>query len=447
MVTETERQTRSEMVKDAVIYQINLRAFTHEGTLAAAEKFLPEVAATGANFVYLCPFVESDADPDESHWSPRQLRSLCNNPRNPYRLADFFRIDPEYGTENDLRSVVKTAHTLGLKVMFDLVYMHAGPSFGKAHPEFVEKDESGQMKLNDYHFCLMDFDSPALREYLWSNMEYWVREFDADGYRCDVGGKVPLDFWVEGRRRVERLKKPFLMLNENDIQNRPADQDEAFDINYCQWWTFYCFREIFLCGLPAKELETFWNEAETARPGAVVIRALEHHDRANDMYYNRTEKISSPKCEAAYVLCYAVNGVPFLYNGCEHCDTARHSIFSHPGQFVIDRSKDPAARSAFLRRLAELHRREAALRDGSMQWLKNSAPAVLCTWLRTAPNGEKIFGAVNFGNEAVTAECAAAAEFVRGETLFARGAGLGAGGKLTLEANGYMLRKIKPEGH
>ena len=435
-----DRRARMELIRDTVIYQINLRSFTREGTLAAAEKYLPEVADTGADIVYLCPFMESDPDPDPAYWSLRQKQSLCGNPRNPYRISDFYRVDPEYGTEDDLRSFVKTAHALKMKVMADLVYMHAGPSFGERYPEYVKKDENGKVKLNYYHFCELDFDSGGLREYLWRNMEYWVREFDVDYYRCDVGGAVPLDFWVEGRRRVEKIRKPFIMLDENEIQNRPADQDEAFDMNYCQRWTLNSFLPIFRSGMPAAALEIAWKEADTARPGAVVIRALEHHDTANDTYYRRVEKISSAKCEAAYVLCYTVNGVPFLYNGCEYCDTSRHSIFSLPGQFFIDRSKDPAARSAFLRRLADLHRREKAFRDGAMQWLENSEPESLCTWLRTAPDGERIFCAVNLGNGPVTAKCAGSAEFAGGTVLLERGARLGSDG-LELEANGFLLVK------
>ena len=435
--------SRSGIVKDAVIYQINLRVFTKEGTLEAAEKFLPEVADTGADIVYLCPFMESDPDPDPAHWSMRQKRSLCGNPRNPYRIKDYYKLDPEYGTEADLKSFVAAAHRLKLKVMADLVYMHAGPSFGKGHPEYVQKDDSGRMKLNHYHFCQLDFDSAELREYLWRNMEYWVQEFDVDAYRCDVGGTIPLDFWVEGRRRIEKIKRPFLMLDEWEIHARKEDQDEAFDINYCQLWTQQCFPDIFRSGMPVKALELAWQEAEKARPGAVLIRALEHHDSANDMYYSRLEKISSAKCEAAYVLCYTVNGVPFLYNGCEHCDTMRHSLFGNPGQFYIDRSKDGTKRNAFLRKLAELHRTEAAVRDGSMQWLENSAPQSLCTWLRTAADGEKIFCAVNLGNALVTAQCSAAADFADGKILLSRGAGIGTAGKLILNANGFILIKIK----
>ena len=435
-----DRRTRMELVRDAVIYQINLRSFTREGTLAAAEKFLPDVAGTGADMVYLCPIAEADENPDPCFWSLRQKRSLCGNPRNPYRIKDFFRIDPEYGTESDLRSFTETAHKLNLRVMLDLVYMHAGPSFGDRYPGYVKKDGNGKVKLNYYHFCELDFDSAELREYLWRNMEYWVREFGIDAYRCDVGGAVPLDFWVEGRRRVEKIRKPFIMLDEWEILHRPADQDETFDMNYCQRWTTFAFPDIFRSGMPAAALEIAWKEADAARPGAVVIRALEHHDTANDMYYARAEKISSAKCEAAYVLCYTVNGVPFLYNGCEYCDTSRHSIFSLPGQFFIDRSKDPAARSAFLRRLADLHRTEKAIREGSMEWLMNSKRESLCTYRRTAADGESVFCAINLGNGEETAECPEAAAFESGDVLLARASTL-KDGILRMAPNGYLVLK------
>lgn len=429
-----------DYVKDAVIYQINLRVFTKEGTIAAAEKFLPDVAATGADIVYLCPFVESDDDPKPEYWSTRQKFSNCQNPRNPYRLKDFYVIDKEYGTAEDFKSFVAAAHKLNLKVMPDLVYMHAGPTFGKRYPEFVKKDENGNVKLNSYFFCQIDFDSAELREYLWQNMEYFVREFDVDGFRCDVGGAIPLDFWVEGRRRIEKIKSPIIMLDENEIDFRPAEQDEAFDINYCQGWTQSVFPFIFSSGMPVSSLKLMWDRVNKARPGAVVIRAIEHHDTANDWYYSRPEKISSAKCEAAYVLCYTIDGVPFIYNGCEYKDTSRHSIFGNKGQFTIDRSGDPAERSAFLRKLAELHRTEQAFRDGSMEWLENSESNTVCTYLRTAPNGEKVFCAINLGNDAVTVKCSGAELFAEGTALFKRGAEFSSEG-LKLEANGFAVIK------
>ncbi|MBR2904528.1 MAG: hypothetical protein IKC08_01390 [Lentisphaeria bacterium] len=429
-----------EEVKDAVIYQINLRVFTKEGTFAAAEKFLPDVAATGADIIYLCSIAQSDEENDPSSWSMRQKRSLTGNPRNPYRLNNYFAIDEEYGGDEGLRSFVKKAHSLNLKVMLDLVYGHSGPTFGKDHPSYVKRDEKGNIQINNYNFCSLDFSSPELREYLWYNMEYFVKEFDVDGYRCDVGASVPLDFWVEGRRRVEKIKKPFIMLDECEIQSRKEDQDEAFDINYCQWWTQHCFPAIFQSGMPAVSLQIAYEEADNARPGAVLIRAIEHHDTANDMYYARVEKISSEKCEACYVLCYTVPGVPFLYNGCEYSDTSRHSIFGKKGDFTIDRSKNPEKRTSFLARLAELHRKEEALRNGKMLFLDNPAKDSLCTYVRTAPNGEKIFCAINLGNEKVTACCDFLPEFSSGKVLLERGTQVN-GKTLDIKENGFIVIK------
>ena len=112
----------------AVIYQISLRSFTREGTLRAAEAMLPHVKTVGVDVVYLTPFVEMDTDMDRSGWSPRQIKSGFETPKNPYRISDYTKVDPEYGTESDLVAFVAAAHGLGLKVFFDLVYLHCGPN-------------------------------------------------------------------------------------------------------------------------------------------------------------------------------------------------------------------------------------------------------------------------------------------------------------------------------
>ncbi|MBI5397476.1 MAG: hypothetical protein HZA91_19430, partial [Verrucomicrobia bacterium] len=84
-----------------VMYQVWLRGFTPEGTLRAAMKRLPSVAELGANIIYLCPVQLQDDDMRQEFWSKRQKASGTNNPRNPYRIKDYNRIDPEYGSESD----------------------------------------------------------------------------------------------------------------------------------------------------------------------------------------------------------------------------------------------------------------------------------------------------------------------------------------------------------
>ena len=92
-----------DYAKDAVSCQNNLRVFTQAGTIAAAERFLPDIAATGANIVYLCPFAESDDEPNPEYWSTRLMFSNFQNPGNPYR------IDKEYGTAEDFKSFAGAA--------------------------------------------------------------------------------------------------------------------------------------------------------------------------------------------------------------------------------------------------------------------------------------------------------------------------------------------------
>ena len=197
MPNTTPAKEVSDYVKSAVIYQLFLRPFTPEGTLEAATRMLPHVASLGVDIVYLCPQMTADDDPRTEFWSDRQNASKMDNPYSPYRIKDYFATDPEYGTDDDLRRFVTVAHSLGLLVMLDLVYYHCGPTavFIEDHPDFVKRNEDGTVKNGRWHFPELNFDCPELREYLWKNMEYWIREFDADGYRCDVGSAIPLDFY------------------------------------------------------------------------------------------------------------------------------------------------------------------------------------------------------------------------------------------------------------
>ena len=76
-------------INGETLYQIFLRPFTPEGTIAAAEKHLSEVADLGVKILYLCPVAAADDDMARENWAPRQIASGCNNPRNPYRISDY----------------------------------------------------------------------------------------------------------------------------------------------------------------------------------------------------------------------------------------------------------------------------------------------------------------------------------------------------------------------
>ena len=136
-----------EWLSRGIMYQINPRAYTPEGTLKAAEAKLKDLADLGMTIVYLCPVFVADDDMNREFWSPRQKKSQMDSPLNPYRMKDFYHVDPEYGTDADLKSYVDTAHKLGLRVMLDMVYLHCGPTavLIDKNPNIVKRNKDGKI--------------------------------------------------------------------------------------------------------------------------------------------------------------------------------------------------------------------------------------------------------------------------------------------------------------
>jgi glycosidase len=434
-----QRQARpsAQWVMRGVMYQIQPRAFTPEGTLKAATARLPKLAELGVDILYVCPVFVSDDEPNPASWSPRQRASKLNNPRNPYRMKDYYHVDPEYGTDDDLKAFIAESHRLGMRVLLDLVYLHCGPNavFLAEHPDFVKRDKEGKIIVAGWGFPAINHANPELREYLWKNMETLVRDFGADGFRCDVADGVPLDFWETARDRLEKIRPEVCMLAEG---TRREDQLKAFDLDY--GWGFDW-------GNAAKSRKHWeWMQRERPRDGARFIRFIDNHDIANDAWNNRLEKAwGTARVNAALVALFTLDGMPFLYNGQEVADTARHSIF---GRLPVDwaNGDTPAgkARFAFCQQLCAMRHTEQALTHGKLVWLDSNAPEALLSYLRTL-GGQQVLTLVNLTGKAVRAELALPEGTSAFRPLLAQGAKpeAASGGKAVflLEANGFFVGK------
>ena len=380
---------------EGIIYQVWLRSFTPEGTLGAATKRLPGVAELGATIVYLPPVMLLDDDPRREFWSPRQKQSGTNNPKNPYRVKDYDRIDPEYGTEADLKEFVDTAHKLGLRVMIDLVYHHAGPTCVLLErPDFFLRDASGKPVTNHWNFLRLNFKSRPVREYFLANMLHWVKDFKVDGFRCDVSGASPLDFWEEARARLDPVRPDLVILAEDC--RRPADQVKAFDVNYSFDWYRRC-EEVLTLGKPASELRVLWEKRRDAFPrGARFIRYSDNHDlhRADVVFGSRG-------AQAVAVLNFTLDGVPMLYNGQEIGDATPQDLFAcWPIRWEAAGLPRAVAKLAFFKRLCKVRRSEPALTAGEVVWLANDRPDSVVSFLRRTPSRE-ILSVVNLSNRTV----------------------------------------------
>jgi len=228
-------------------------------------------------------------------------------------------------------------------------------------------------------------------------MEYWVVDFDVDGFRLDVADGIPLDFWKEARRRLDSIRPGLILLAEG---TRNQDQLEVMDLNY-GFAFFGALDSVLTKGAPVQEIRKNWEAVVAKNPkGVRFTRYTDNHDVANDDYSNRREKRwGNDLAQTALALCLTMDGTPMLYNGQEIADDARHSIF---GRALIDQSKENTEygqkRFLFLQNLIKLRREHSALTSNKLKWLDVDISEKAIAFLRTSDN-EKIICVFNLRNE------------------------------------------------
>ena len=207
--------------RNAVIYEVNVRQFTPEGTFKAMENHLPRLKDLGVDILWFMPIHPISQDDRKG-----KLGSY-------YAVADYKGVNPEFGSLDDFREMVKAAHNLGMKVIIDWVPNHSGRdnAWVKNHPDWYKRDDSGKMFgpfdwTDVYEF---DYYNPAMRAGMTDAMSFWLREADIDGFRCDVAGRVPVSFWDENRKALEAVKPGIFMLAE---ATEPELLQNAFDMDY-----------------------------------------------------------------------------------------------------------------------------------------------------------------------------------------------------------------------
>lgn len=431
-----------EWLSKNAIYQINPRTFSKEGTIKAITKELEFLKATGFNIVYLCPIFEMDESSDLKNFSKRQMASGTGNPKNMYRMNDYFTIDEEYGTIDDLREMVAKAHELDMKVIFDLVYAHIGPNAPiiKRHPEFIQQTPDGSIINTSWNFPALDFTCEGLREYLYCNMIYFLAVIDVDGFRCDVGDLVPIDFWKEAKRRMQCIKPDAVLLNEGF---KPEYLQIAFDANYSFGWHDR-LRKIYCGEEPANILGDYYVKRSAEMPyGAKRLRDIDTHDTVTD-WEGRTETIVGANgMEQIEVLNYLIDGIPMVYSGNELACTAYLNMFAnrfYPGKYEVtdrdNKSSDVVLRRLdIFKKLNKMKSESNLLLNGKTEWIDTAAPECVLAFKRVLGESEIVF----VGN-AKNCEAVIDADIAAGrKCILSNGDHTVNGGKLTLKPYEYVV--------
>ena len=351
----------------AVLYEMFVPDFTPEGTFRAAAARLPELKELGVTVVWLMPI------------HPTGVEGRKEDLGSPYAVRDFYGVNPDLGTEADFRAFVQAAHALDLRVLLDLVANHTSPdnAWVTEHPDWYTRGADGGLTTpvspegepTDWTDVVdLDYSSPALRAEMTRVMRYWVREFDVDGYRCDVAGWVPYGFWAQAIPAVREIK-PVLMLAEHED---PAIHRAGFDLTY--GWPEYGTMKRVWDGAPVSELAALVRETQAELPaGARRLMFTTNHDETAWDAPPPAIFGGQAGAQAAFVAAVALPGDVLVYNGQELGVEEPVPFFSRT---PYDWSTRPEVR-AFYDRVLAAHAAHPALRSGAASFPAPGAADVL----------------------------------------------------------------------
>ena len=371
-------------LRTAVIYEVFPRDFSASGDLNGVTAGLDRLQQLGVGVVWLMPI------------HPIGQVKRKGSLGSPYSVRDYYAVNPDYGTKDDLKRLVTEAHRRGMKVIMDIVANHtAWDSVMMKTPEFYKHDAAGRIipPVPEWEdVAALDYSKPRLQAYMIDMLRYWIRDFDVDGFRCDAAGMVPVDFWESARAELDKVKPGALWLAE---WHDPALMAKAFDLDY-SWPLHNALSVIFSKGAPARGLRAAWQDERAKYPkGALHLRISDNHDEERAIV-----RFGKGGTLAASAFMFTLDGVPLLYEGMEAGDTTESggpALFEKLPVFWKIAERRPEF-PRFYSGLIALRREHPALQQGETEWLRNSDDARIVTFLRRG-EGEEFLVAINFSNE------------------------------------------------
>jgi glycosidase len=319
----------NEALESAVIYEANIRQYSPEGTFDAFTQDIPQLKDLGVKVIWLMPVypisevrrkatgdlsIEDIEDPEERK---KYLGSY-------YAIADYTEVNPEFGTKEDLDELVKTAHENGMYVILDWVANHTGwdHSWLEEHPDFYTQNDKGEPvdPLNPEtgeswgwtDVADLNYDNKELWEAMTAEMKYWIDEHNIDGFRADVAGEVPTEFWDQAVPKLQETK-PVFMLAESE------DKDlfhNAFDMGY-NWEGHHLMNQMAQGEVTVEAWDAYMKKIDTTyQQDDYVMNFVTNHDE--NSWNGTVRERMGDASEAMVALTYTLPGMPLIYSGQEY---------------------------------------------------------------------------------------------------------------------------------
>ena len=315
-----------EMEENAVIYEANIRQYSPEGTFEKFTQDIPQLKELGVKVIWLMPVFpisetkrKATGGADSKFASDMPEAEQSKYLGSYYAVSDFTKINPEFGTIEDFRALVKTAHVNGIYIILDWVPNHTGwdHEWIKSNPDYYTQNEKGEIihpEGTDWEDVAdLNYDNQNMRKEMIEDMQYWLKDEGVDGFRCDVAGSVPTDFWAESIPQL-RAVKPVFMLAE--AWEPELVKEGLFDMCYA-WDGHHLMNGIAKGEKSVADFNAYIEKVNKDYAAeAFLMNFVDNHDE--NSWNGTIKERMGDGAEAMMALSYMMPGMPLIYSGDEY---------------------------------------------------------------------------------------------------------------------------------
>ena len=377
-----------EWTYNAVVYEMNVRQYTPEGTFAAAAAHLPRLAELGVDILWLMPIY------------PIGVKERKGTLGSYYAISDYCATNPEFGTLEDFDAFVAKAHELGLKVIIDWVANHTSPDalwITERPADWYVRDEQGNtiVQYDWTDIAKLNYDNFDMRAEMEQAMRFWMAR-GIDGFRCDMACEMPFDFW---QTVIPSIRKDYPQMYWLAEGEHTELHNNSFDASYT-WELHHLLNAIARGEKGVADLkEQIAKYAEAYPAEAFRLMFTSNHDE-NSWAGTEFERMGDAAKVMAMLTFTLPNGQPLIYTGQEMGWNKRFEFFEKDHIPAWEQNEY----TTFYKEMTTLRHNNAALaageRGGNIEYIED-VPASVFAFTR-AVDGNSVTVYANLTNEAVS---------------------------------------------
>lgn len=323
-------RVNKEDIENAIIYEANIRQYSKEGTFNEFTKDIPHLKELGIKILWIMPIQPISETKRKATGNKFVSDIKDENERKKYlgsyySISDYRSINPNFGTKDDLRNLIKTAHELGIWVILDWVPNHTGwdHHWIKEHPDFYTKNKNGEITdpldengnpVGWQDVADLNYNNPEMRKAMIADMKYWITEENIDGFRCDVAGSVPTDFWEEALPQLRAEKDIFLLAEAWEPELLKGDT--LFDMCY-GWDQHHMMVAIAKGEKNVSDWDNLINDLNKRyEKDDIIMQFTANHDE--NSWNGTVKELFGDADKVMAVLSYLTPGMPLIYSGQEY---------------------------------------------------------------------------------------------------------------------------------